>query len=61
MRKQTHILAALAIVLSATAIAGANAQTPAMGATAPATVSPEALQRQIDAGSLPITIIEELY
>ncbi len=61
MRKQTRILAALVVVLSASASAGASAQRPALGAGAPATISPEALQRQIDAGSLPITVIEELY
>jgi hypothetical protein len=61
MRNHTRVLTACAIILSATAIAGARAQTPALGAGAPATISPEALQRQIDAGSLPITIIDELY
>ena len=60
MRKPTLVLAATALVLTA-ALAGAKAQTPAQGATAPVTISPEDLQRQIDGRSLPFTYIEELY
>jgi hypothetical protein len=59
MRKHTFALAA-AIVLTA-ALAGAKAQTPAQGATAPITISPEELQRNIDGRSLPFTVVDELY
>jgi hypothetical protein len=60
MRKHTLVLAAAAIVLTA-ALAGAKAQTPALGAGEPVTISPEQLHRQIDASSLPLTFVEEPY
>jgi hypothetical protein len=60
MRKHTLILAATAIALTAT-LAGAKAQTPALGASQPVTISPEELQRDIDGRSLPFTFIEEPY
>jgi len=60
MRKHMLVLAAAALVLS-TAGAATTAQTPAPGANEPVTVSPEALHRQIDARSLPLTFIEEPY
>ena len=60
MRKYTFVLAATAIVLTAT-LAGAHAQTPAHGATNPVTISPEQLHSQIDGRSLPITYVEELF
>jgi len=61
MYKQTLAFAALAIVLVATALADAKAQTPAFGAGSPVTISPEDMHRQINVGSLPITIIDEPY
>jgi hypothetical protein len=59
MRKRTLALAA-AIVLT-TALAGANAQTPAFGKSEAVTVSPEDLQQRIDGRSLPLMYIEEPY
>lgn len=61
MRNHTRALAAVAIVLVTTAFADANAQTPAFGAGAPATISPEDLLRQVNVGNLPITVIAEPY
>ena len=60
MRKYTLVLAAAALVLTA-ALAGAKAQSPALGKSEPATISPEALQRDVDARSLPLTFVEEPY
>jgi hypothetical protein len=60
MRNYTLVLAAAAITLTA-ALAGAQAQTPALGKSEPATISPEDLQRGIDGRSLPLTFIEEPY
>ena len=59
MRKHTLVLAA-AVALT-TALTGAHAQTPAFGKSEPVTVSPEALQRDIDGRSLPLMFIEEPY
>ncbi|HEV3396671.1 MAG TPA: hypothetical protein VG100_11050 [Xanthobacteraceae bacterium] len=62
MRKHTLVLAAVAIVaLSMAAVAGVNAQSPALGAGEAATISPEALQAQVDGASLPVTQIDQLY
>jgi hypothetical protein len=61
MRKLTLVLAATIAVTAANALAGANAQTPAQGATASVTISPEDLQRNIDGRSLPLTLVDELY
>ena len=60
MRNYTLVLAAAAITLTAT-LAGAKAQTPAHGASQPVTISPEALQRDIDGRSLPFTFVEEPF
>jgi hypothetical protein len=60
MRKYTLVLAAAAVAL-APALAGAKAQTPALGKSEPATISPEDLQRQVDGRSLPLTVVEEPY
>jgi len=60
MRKPTLALAALALVLTS-AVAGAKAQTPALGATEATTISPEELYQQVDGGALPITVIDEPY
>jgi hypothetical protein len=60
MRKYTLALAAAAIALTA-ALAGIKAQTPALGASEPVTISPEDLQRQVDGNSLPLTFIAEPY
>ena len=59
MPKHTCVLAAIAIALTMATAAGA--QSPALGAASPPTISPEQMHRQIDAGRLPITIIDELY
>ena len=61
MRNHTGAFAALAIILVTTALADAKTQTPAPGAGSPATISPEDMHRQIDAGRLPITIVDEPY
>jgi len=61
MRNHTLAFAALAIVLVTTTLADAKAQTPALGAGSPVTISPEDMHRQIDVGNLPITIIDEPY
>lgn len=62
MRKHTLVLAAVAIVaLSVAAVAGVNARRPAPGAGEAATISPEALQAQVDGASLPVTQIDQLY
>jgi hypothetical protein len=62
MRKHTLVLAAVAIVaLSVAAVAGVNAQSPAPGTSEAATISPEALQAQVDGASLPVTQIDQLY
>ena len=60
MRKYTLVLAAAAIVLTAP-LADAHAQTPALGKSESPTISPEALQRDVDARSLPLTFVEEPY
>jgi hypothetical protein len=60
MRNFTLVLAAAAITLTAT-LAGAKAQTPAHGASQPVTISPETLQREVDARSLPLIFVEEPY
>jgi hypothetical protein len=59
MRKHTFALA-LAILIVAP-VAGAQALTPALGATEPVTISPEDLQRQVDGAALPITVIDEPF
>jgi hypothetical protein len=61
MRKHTLVLAALALVLNVATVAGVNAQTPALGASEPATISPEDLYRQVDSATLPVTQVDEPY
>ena len=60
MRKQTLVLATVALVLAA-AFPGAQAQTPAFGKSEAVTISPEDLHRQVDGRSLPLTYVEEPY
>jgi hypothetical protein len=60
MRNYTLVLAAAAIALTAT-LPGTQAQTPAHGASQPVTISPETLQREVDARSLPLIFVEEPY
>lgn len=59
MRNHMFLLAA-ALVLTAI-LAGAKAEIPAHDTSAPVTISPEDLQRQVDVWSLPLTFIEEPY
>jgi hypothetical protein len=59
MRK--YMLALAAALVLTTAGAATAAQTPAPGANEPVTISPEQLHRQVDARSLPLTYIENLY
>jgi hypothetical protein len=59
MRKYM-VLLATALALTSM-LAGARSEIPAPGASAPITISPEELQRQVDGRSLPLTFIEEPY
>ncbi|MBV8753474.1 MAG: hypothetical protein JO328_11515 [Hyphomicrobiales bacterium] len=59
MGKYAFLLIA-ALVLVAI-FAGARAEIPARDASAPVTISPENLHRQVDGRSLPLTFIEEPY
>ena len=60
MRNYALALATAALALTAT-LAGAQAQTPAHGASQPVTISPEELHRDIDGRSLPHIFVEEPY
>jgi hypothetical protein len=62
MRKYVVVLGGLAAVtLIAAIVSAAGPHHPLLGASEHATISINDLQRQIDAGSLPITQVNEPY
>ena len=62
MRKHTLVLGAIAtIALTAVAVASLSGHRQAFSGSQPPTISTEDLHRQVDAGSLPVTHIDEPY